>query len=810
VTTDKLNKVFKNYLLKTGKRYPVYVLLLTELSNTVLVLLLTALPAQQNAGFTEFQGIRLLLLGIIGLLLRNVLLLWHFLHFNKNLLQRLEVISRPGEEPYDPRQEKLAWQQATSVTKKYLSFEFAGALLLALVPTTIYGSLVLNLNIPQVIHLSLATLAACFATVILENLTLSRLFEPILEALLPQQFETRLAGIKGMRLWQKLMVLIFGLLTVSMLLVIPTAIEQVKNVSTGAHTQPELTKTFLTILNSAAGAFVIGAILSIQLVVYFSAPFEKLINLFAKIEKGDLSQRIAVSLPDDFGSLNIHLNHMIDQLETLTQSLEQQVSERTTQLKQANEELVIQLAERKRAQEKLSYTALHDPLTDLPNRVLFLDRLTHAMDRSKRQKGAAFAVLFLDLDRFKVVNDSMGHKIGDLVLIENAHRIKACLRSQDTVARLGGDEFVVLLEDLKTPSEYKVVADRIQTALDVPAELGGSRVFMSVSMGIVLSNARYTKAEDMLRDADIAMYHAKKLGRNRYEVFKPAMLAGVMTHMDLEANLRKALANHEFVVFYQPIIDTLTKRIVGFEALLRWQQSKQALTQPAEFIPTLEETGLIVPVGYWVLDQACRQVHIWQEKYPSDPPITVSVNISTRQCTQPDLVQKIVEIMKKNKVNANSLKLELTESLVVEDSTMTGAILAQLRKLGIQVQIDDFGTGYSALGYLHSLPIDALKIDRTFIGQLITSESGTEIVRTILSLAHSLKMSVIAEGVETKEQLAMLTDMNCEFAQGFLFAKPVSQLEASILLDKSIGVDKHVKANSKKTGPGLPGKVNRL
>lgn len=308
---------------------------------------------------------------------------------------------------------------------------------------------------------------------------------------------------------------------------------------------------------------------------------------------------------------------------------------------------------------------------------------------------------------------------------------------------------------------------------------------MSVSIGVVLSHTRYTLAEDVLRDADIAMYRAKKLGRNRIVVFKPSMLAGVMNHIEMETSLRKAYQNQEFVVHYQPIVNTLSHQIVGFEALLRWQHPSRGLILPAEFIPMLEETGLIVPVGYWVLDQACQQIKKWQLQYPSDPPISVSFNITTRQFTQPDLVQKIAETLDKNQLNASSLKLELNESLVVEDSVTTASILEILQKLGIQVQIDDFGTGYSALGYLHTLPINTLKIDRTFISELMNSESGAEIVRTILSLAHSLKMSVIAEGVETKEQLSALKDMDCEFAQGFFFAKAVSPDEATNLLENS-------------------------
>jgi diguanylate cyclase (GGDEF)-like protein len=459
--------------------------------------------------------------------------------------------------------------------------------------------------------------------------------------------------------------------------------------------------------------------------------------------------------------------------------------DRLLEVSRVNEQLQVELTERKRAEDKLVYTALHDSLTGLPNRVLFMDRLHHVTERAKRRKNYMYAVLFLDLDRFKVVNDSLGHNIGDQLLIESARRLTACLRGEDTVARLGGDEFVILLEDIQDPTNAICVAERIQNDLGLPYDLEGHRIIVFVSMGIVLSGASYERPDDVLRYADIAMYRAKGQGLGRYEIFDPAMLDRVMTRLELETDLRKALEYQEFIVHYQPILDMGTDRIVGFEALVRWQHPTKGLIPPAEFIPTAEETGLIVPIGYWVLDEACRQICAWQVQFPADPPLTISVNLSTKQCAQPDLVQKLAEVLQKNRLDASCLKLELTESLIVQDPESTSVMLSKLRELGIRVQIDDFGTGYSSLGYLYTLPIDTLKIDRSFISRLGgTNNNGSEIVRTILALAHNLGMKVIAEGVESDDQLSKLKTMDCEYVQGFLFAKPVDSQEAGILLGK--------------------------
>jgi diguanylate cyclase (GGDEF)-like protein len=442
-----------------------------------------------------------------------------------------------------------------------------------------------------------------------------------------------------------------------------------------------------------------------------------------------------------------------------------------------------ELSERKRAEAQLLRQAFHDALTGLPNRALFLDQLKQAIRSSKQQSESTFALLFLDFDRFKVVNDSLGHEIGDQFLKQQAHILKNCIRPSDTVARLGGDEFIILLNGVQALSQATAVAERIQQAFKVPCQLGGCRISTSVSIGIVLSSPEYEQPEDLIRDADAAMYQAKAQGK-------------ALRQLHLEADLRRAVEQQEFLLHYQPIVSLSTGRLTGFEALVRWQHPQKGLISPAEFIPIAEETGLIVSIGHWVLWEACTQLKQWQEqlKLPQDieamagsaSPLTVSVNLSAKQFAQPNLVEQIHRVLSETGLDASSLRLEITESVIMENIDLVAEKLLPLRSLGIEFYIDDFGTGYSSLSYLQRLPVDALKIDRSFISRLGTSEENLEIVRTIVSLAQNLKMNVIAEGIETAEQLAELQALNCGGGQGqgYFFSKPLDTQAATALITR--------------------------
>ena len=441
-----------------------------------------------------------------------------------------------------------------------------------------------------------------------------------------------------------------------------------------------------------------------------------------------------------------------------------------------------EVTERKQVEEQLRRNAFHDSLTGLPNRLLFMERLAFTLGHAQRHPGYLFAVLFLDLDRFKVINDSLGHMIGDKLLIEIARRLEACLHSTDTIARLGGDEFTILLENIQGSEDATKVARRVHEELSAPFNLNGHEVFTSVSIGIALSTTKFERPEDLLRGADIAMYRAKALGKACHEVFDTAMHTRVVALLQLENDLRRALERQELQIHYQPIVALATGKIVGFEALVRWQHPDRGLILPSNFIPIAEETGLIIPLGQWVLHEACRQLKVWQEQFPKNPPLTVSVNLSSRQFSQQSLIGEIRHTLETTGLAAHHLKLEITETAIMENTESAMDMLLQIKEMGIQLSVDDFGTGYSSLGYLYRFPMDLLKIDRSFISRVDIDGEKLELVRTIITLAWNLGMDVIAEGVETTKQLAQLKALKCEYAQGYLFSEPLCGEDVETLL----------------------------
>lgn len=462
--------------------------------------------------------------------------------------------------------------------------------------------------------------------------------------------------------------------------------------------------------------------------------------------------------------------------------LEQRVRQRTAQLEATNQELQREIVERKKAQEQLLHLALHDTLTGLPNRVLFMERLQQALDRFKQQPTYKFAVLFLDCDRFKVVNDSLGHVVGDQLLVAVAYRLASCLRPSDTLARLGGDEYTILLEDIEDSSDATQIAEQLQKQLTIPFQLHEHEVFINASIGIVADPSDYDQPEHLLRDADTAMYRAKELGKARYQVFDEGMHHRALASLQLETDLRRALERQEFVVNYQPIVSLTSGTICGFEALVRWYHVDRGFISPAEFIPIAEETGLIVSIGEWVLREACRQMRMWQHQLPTHPPLTISVNLSAKQFWQPNLIEQIDAILQETELDSRSLKLEITESAIIDNDESVTAILQQLRNRQIQLSIDDFGTGYSSLSYLQRFPVDTLKIDRSFVSKIGETGENLEIVRAIVTLAHNLAMSAIAEGVETTQQLSHLRAAGCEFGQGYFFSKPLTPEAAAAII----------------------------
>jgi diguanylate cyclase (GGDEF)-like protein/PAS domain S-box-containing protein len=440
------------------------------------------------------------------------------------------------------------------------------------------------------------------------------------------------------------------------------------------------------------------------------------------------------------------------------------------------------ITERKLSEQQLLHDAFHDALTSLPNRALFMDRLDRSLARATRNPEHRVAVLFLDLDRFKLINDSLGHLMGDRLLAETARRLERCLRPEDTVARLGGDEFAILLEGVAVVDDAVRIAERIEQQLRRPVALGGNEVFAAASIGIALSAVGGGKAEDLVRDADTAMFRSKAMGSGRPVVFDEVMHVDVRTRLELETALRLAIEREELSLHYQPIVELASGRLKELEALARWHEEGGG--SPAEFIPVAEETGLIVPLGNWVLAQACRRMAEWRRRFPERDDLSISVNLSSKQFSQPDLIERIDAILESTGLPPDRLTIEITESVLMQNSVLAAAMLDELAARGIQLCIDDFGTGYSSLSYLHSFPLDRLKLDRTFVSRIAKSDRNLEIVRAVVTLAHNLGMEVIAEGVEDVEQLERLWELGCDYGQGYLFCRPAAAREVDELLAK--------------------------
>ena len=512
-------------------------------------------------------------------------------------------------------------------------------------------------------------------------------------------------------------------------------------------------------------------------------------DVFDKVKAFNVGGVDYITKPFQAEEVIVRVRHQLDlqtakaEIAELNTHLERKIQQRTEELEEVIDRLNLEIAEHQITQDRLSHQALHDSLTRLPNRTLFLEHLHKAIALHQRNSDYLFAVLLIDLDRFKIVNDNWGHAVGDRLLVSMAGILQECSGQLDTVARLGGDEFAILVSDVSAIKDAVAIADKILERLTKPICLDPHQVFSKASIGIVLGENNYRDSVDVLRDADIAMYRAKAMGKGRYAIFEREMYRQTTYLSQLETDLRLALKRREFALFYQPIVSLKTNKLIGLETSICWHHP-QRLIPPVEFMAIAEDTGLIVPIGEWILHQACQQLRTWQEKFSWAKSLRISVNLSGKQIQQADFAEKLAIILTMTGLPGKNLILELTETMLMDRDRKTIGLLQQIKKQQIQLSIDNFGTGYSSLSYLHSLPIDILKIDRSFIGSINEEGDNRKIVKTIVTLAHSLGMKTIAEGVETASQATYLTNLDCEAAQGYLFAKPldITQTESIIAL----------------------------
>ncbi len=549
------------------------------------------------------------------------------------------------------------------------------------------------------------------------------------------------------------------------------------------------------------GAMCAGLLLLVAFASYrwIARPLHRARAATRAIAAGDPTARVERSGPAELAALADDVNFMADALirrsEELNAYLSKDLEARTTDLERANAELSREVDVRRRAEENLAraleaerelekqmrHQAFHDPLTNLANRARFTDRLDHALQRAARTNNG-LAIIFMDIDDFKSVNDSLGHPVGDKLLIDVARRLEGNLRPGDTAARFGGDEFAVLLEDVGVAGEASIVAERITESLRTPLVLNEKEVFVRASMGIA-SGAGDDSADELLRRADVAMYVAKSDGKGRFAVYDAAMERSIVGRLELASELQRAVERDEFVLHYQPSIILDSGRIAGVEALLRWRHPARGLMPPADFVPVAEETGLILPIGRWVVREACMQARRWQQSFASDPPLTMAVNISARQVHQPGLLDVVSEALRDSGIDPGTLVLEITESLMMQDADLAITRLNELKQLGVRLAIDDFGTGYSSLSYLRRFPVDILKIDKSFVDGVSHKGKEQELAQSIIELGQTLHLEIVAEGVEHPEQLGWLQSRHCNLGQGFLFSEPIAAADLTTMLE---------------------------